>query len=170
MNESDIEPAFDYVFGKNIIAIQFHKVYTRVASSSVDYNAVEFVSDYDNANNVANGYYDAFSKVDGAASDYQTSTVDSIMEESDIEPAYNYVFGKSGTDDNGDNNNDTESDAMSSEDINAAISKTWNGESSEDEDAMTAVDVETATETQWDGSTSEDEDAITADEIDSILT
>lgn len=59
----------------------------------------------------------------------------------------------------------TEQEAMTAEDVAAALSVKWNGESSPDQTAMSSCDVQEAVESGWNGRSSEDETALTAEEI-----
>lgn len=79
--------------------------------------------------------------------------------ESDVQEAFNYVFGGSGTDP------DIDLTAMTAADVNEAISHAWLGESSTDEEAMTSTDVEDSTSKAWDGSSSTDPEAMKANDV-----
>lgn len=55
--------------------------------------------------------------------------------------------------------------AMSAEEINAALSTEWNGQTSENVRAMNRESIESALSTEWDGQTSIDAGALTSAEI-----
>lgn len=59
--------------------------------------------------------------------------------------------------------------AMTSAEIEEAISTEWDGTSSEDETAMSAEEIEEAISTEWNGESSEDETALSAEEISSVI-
>lgn len=58
-----------------------------------------------------------------------------------------------------------DSDAMTLQEIEAAIASEWNGETSKDESAMTPPEIESATVPGWEGETSDDPTALTALEV-----
>lgn len=58
-----------------------------------------------------------------------------------------------------------ETDAMTLQEIEAAIASEWNGEASEDPRAMTPPEIETATILGWDGESSADPEALNAADV-----
>lgn len=60
-------------------------------------------------------------------------------------------------------------EAMTTADIEAALTVKWNGESSPDKTAMSSYDVQEAVEGGWNGESSEDKTALTAEEIGAVI-
>jgi hypothetical protein len=143
------------------IATPFYNVFTMLPGSDANWSAVVLSSQYSNPREVAEGFVKVYSLTDVSVGDYSTSQIASIAEESDVEPAFDYVFG-------GEGGTDTSGDAMDESEVDNALSTEWDGSSSEDPTAMSADDVNEAVATKWEGESSEDEEAITAEEINSI--
>lgn len=142
------------------IAVPFYLTFSNLTGSVSDYHEVEFADEYDNAYNVAAGYYAVFHSVLGSLKDYSSSVIGNIMNEADIKPAFDYVFGRGTAE---------QFRPMSPEDIKAAMNMQWDGEASKNPYALTPEEIENAVSIQWDGESSSNPFAITASQIADIV-
>ena len=95
---------------------------------------------------------------------YVDNALADIFNEMNIKKAFYAVFTKTGGGSSG-----ADETALTTSEIETALSTEWNGESSVDETALTASEIETALSTKWNGETSADETALTASEIETAL-
>lgn len=104
------------------------------------------------------GAYAPASGLESAIEDIE-SILDALLNLDEIENQFRIVYFGGG------NYPEEDSETMTTEDIESAISTVWAGESSEDETAMTAEDVEASINTEWNGESSEDESALSATDV-----
>lgn len=84
--------------------------------------------------------------------------IEELSKEETIEAVFKLVFTKLPGE-------ETDTTAMTAEEIEEALAMEWSGESSEDETAMSAGEVEEALATEWNGESSDDVTAMSAADV-----